>query len=155
MEKHELQKIYNYENSSLESRNMSEVGMLINFMATHKADLIYIDQTIGHNEEANYDELYEQQEFAQESYDNFRDELKKVMATKDKSALIEYLALTKKDAKEKFETDKTPMYIPQKERDFTPEEYDAYINKRTLKAQYDSICDAERTFAFMERKIDK
>ncbi len=152
MTKQELQKIYNYENSDLENRNMGEIRKLIYQMSCEQKNIIAADLVLSHNEEADYDELYELKEKAESEIDEINDNLQKEMMGKDKAALKEYLDLIQKDAKEQFAANKTPMYVSPEE--MTVELFDAIQNKRALKAEVDCTNKAQQTFHVMTRQED-
>ena len=84
MTKKEFQKIYDYEHNDLEEINMSEIDKSISSAVYNRSELIRIEQILDHKEETDnllkeeIAKLYKDQKRAQQSYDDYCDDLKKV-----------------------------------------------------------------------------
>lgn len=163
MTREEVQKIFDYENHTAKNMNMSDIQMEITMMNSQQTELIRIQQVLDRTEELDsldpekIEELYEEQEFHQDTYEVLYAELKKLMKTKDKTALKEYLDLIQKDADEQFAANKMPLYLPPEKRGellITTEDADAYYAKRDLKAKCDCIRAAKIGLHFMLKKAE-
>ena len=83
---------------------MSEIDKSISSAIYNRSELIRIEQILDHKEETDnllkeeIAKLYKDQKRAQQSYDDYCDDLKKLIETKDKTALKEYLDLIQKNA---------------------------------------------------------
>lgn len=159
MTKKEFQKIYDYEHNDLEEINMSEIDKSISSAIYNRSELIRIEQILDHKEETDnllkeeIAKLYKDQKRAQQSYDDYCDDLKKLIETKDKTALKEYLDLIQKNAEEEIAANKMPFYLPPEKRGkLSVKDYDAYVEQRSLKAQWDCIMIAQRELYFMLKK---
>lgn len=163
MTREEVQKIFDYENHTAENMNMSDIERYIIMMDAQQTDLIRIQQVLDRTEELDsldqeeIDQLYEDQEFRQDLYEDCYAKLKESMKTKDKAALKEYLDLIQKDADEQFAANKMPLYLPPEKREellTTEEDADAYYAKRDLKAKCDCIRAAKIGLHFMLGKAE-
>ena len=163
MTREEVQKIFDYENHAAENMNMSDIERYIIMMDAQQTDLIRIQQVLDRTEELDsldpeeIEELYEEQEFHQNLYEDWYAKLKESMKTKDKAALKEYLDLIQKDADEQFAANKMPLYLPPEKRGellITTEDSDAYYAKRDLKAKCDCIRAAKIGLHFMLKKAE-
>lgn len=154
MEKQQLQKIYDLENTSDEKRNMGQISYLISRMGNIKSTIIYNEQLLEHNEECYVEEVEKEKQQAEDEYSNLREELKTEMRSKDSNTVKEYLDLIQQDSNEKLASNKSPLYLPPEKRDFSVEQMDEYIEKRELKAQCDAVQDARRDLHFSMQKQD-
>lgn len=161
MTREEVQKIFDYENHTAKNMNMSDIQMEISMMDAQQTALIEIQQKLDRTEELDrldpeeIDQLYENQESTQDTYECCYAKLKEFMKTKDKAALKEYLDLIQKDADEQFAANKMPLYLPPEKRDsLTTEDDNAYYAKRVAKARCDCIRAAKRSLHFMLEKAE-
>ncbi len=136
MTNEEISRLAELKTSTDEKSRMMNVDIYISLMSTHKSTMLWIEQVIDHDEEADYDELARDQEEAQELYSDYSELLKQSMKTRDPKVLNEFLFLLKKESQEKYDAIKSPIYVPVAERtEYSADQINEIVNKREAYAK--------------------
>lgn len=154
MTQQQNQRMLELQDTQIESQNMVKIDTLISRMTTERSTIIRVDQTFDHDEEADYDEISQERDAAQEEYSDLLSELKAEIKTKDIKIVKEYLSLLKCEADEWFSKIPGKVYIPQSEREsssFSVEQLDNLVDKRTALAKSKCAGEALAYASFLER----
>ncbi len=151
MEQLEIARLAELRTSSNEN-GMMDLDMYINLMTVHRSVMIWADQLVDHDEEADYDEVYKDRDEAEDLYNDYIALARETMKSKNPETLKEYLGLLRKEAEEKFAADKNPVYAPQAERmEMSSEQIAGIIQKREALAKTKCVTAAQRVATALEK----
>lgn len=152
MTNEEISRLAELRTSTDEKTGMEYIDMYVSLMTAHKSTLLYVEQIIDHDEEADYDELAQEQEEAQELYDDYSELLKQNIKQKDPKVVKEFLGLLKKESQEKYDAIKSPIYVPVSERmEYSADQINEISDKREAYARTRCVATAQIIASNLEK----